>query len=205
MKDIVENILDYMATDGIAYDIQKVQTAHRIKLVDSWGIKPGSRVLEIGCGQGDTTAVLAHFVGEDGMVHGVDIASPTYGSPITLGESAEKLKQSKLGSRIKIDFNIDILSQNVDFPTNTFDYIVFSHCSWYLSSRDELLSIMKKVKSWGKTLCLAEWSTDISSIEQYPHLLAIIIQAHYEVFKEESESNVRTLFTPQDSGYQVSC
>lgn len=198
MKKVIESILDYMTKDGAAYDIQKVQTAHRIKLVESWGIKPGSRILEIGCGQGDTTAVLAHFVGENGMVHGVDIASPSYGSPITLGESAEKLRQSRLGSRIKIEFNKDILSPDVNYPENSFDYIVFSHCSWYLPSRDDLLSILKKVGSWGKSLCFAEWSTDISSIEQYPHLLAVLIQAQYEAYKQGSESNIRTLFTPQD-------
>lgn len=198
MKELIESILDYMATDEKTYSIQKVQTEHRIAIVDSWGIMPGSRVLEIGCGQGDTTAVLAHYVGEEGLVHGVDIASPTYGSPITLGESIENLKQSKLGNRVKIEFNFDILSSEMDLPKNSFDYIVFSHCSWYINSRDELLSIMKKVRSWGKTLCFAEWSTDISSIQQYPHLLAILIQAQYEAFKQDSESNIRTLFTPQD-------
>ncbi|WP_158095089.1 hypothetical protein [Gottfriedia luciferensis] len=45
---------------------------------------------------------------------------------------------------------------------------------------------------------MAEWDTRISSIEQYPHLLAILIQAQYESFKQNSESNIRTLFTPND-------
>jgi 16S rRNA A1518/A1519 N6-dimethyltransferase RsmA/KsgA/DIM1 with predicted DNA glycosylase/AP lyase activity len=52
---------------------------HRIELVDFWGIKPGSRVLELGCGQGDCTVVLADAVGETGHVDAVDPGAPDYG------------------------------------------------------------------------------------------------------------------------------
>jgi SAM-dependent methyltransferase len=37
---------------------------------------PGERVLEIGCGYGDTTRRLAQLVGDDGHVVGVDISEP---------------------------------------------------------------------------------------------------------------------------------
>ena len=194
----VKAIVECMASSKVAYHIQKVQTEHRMKLVNFWDIKPGSRILEIGCGQGDTTAVLAYYAGETGFVHGIDVGSPTYGSPVSLGESAEYLMQSQLGKQVKIDFNLDILSTEVDFPEKSYDYIVFSHCAWYTKSSNELLNIMKKVRKWGKQLCLAEWSTNIKSIEQYPHLLSILIQAQYEAFKQNSESNVRTLFTAHD-------
>ncbi|MFS0673443.1 class I SAM-dependent methyltransferase [Ornithinibacillus sp. 179-J 7C1 HS] len=194
----IETIVGCMGTTEETYQIQKIQTEHRIRLVDSWNIKAGSKILEIGCGQGDTTAVLAYYTGEEGFVQAIDIGSPAYGAPITLGESAEYLMNSALGKQIKIEFNVDVLSPDVHFLELEFDYIVFSHCSWYTKSTDELLQILKKVKSWGKQLCFAEWSTTISSIEQYPHLLAILIQAQYESFKEESVSNVRTLLTPKD-------
>jgi ubiquinone/menaquinone biosynthesis C-methylase UbiE len=194
----IKSIVDCMAASKVSYEVQVVQTKHRTKLVDFWGIKSGSKILEIGCGQGDTTAVLAYYTGEKGFVHGMDIGSPDYGSPVSLGESAEYLMQSIVGKQIRIDFNIDILSPEVDFQENSFDYIVFSHCSWYTKSVSELLNIMKKVKKWGKQLCFAEWSTTIHTIEQYPHLLAILIQAQYEAFKHNSESNVRTLLTPND-------
>lgn len=194
----IKAIVECMATSNQAYYVQMIQTKHRIKLVDFWGIKAGSKILEIGCGQGDTTAVLAYYTGEKGFVQGIDIGPPTYGSPVTLGESADYLIQSKLGKQIRIDFNIDILSPEVEFQENSFDYIVFSHCSWYTKSASELLMIMEKVRKWGKQLCFAEWSTNINAIEQYPHLLSILIQAQYEAFKHNSESNVRTLITPHD-------
>ena len=197
---IIETIVECMASheDTRMGDIQRIQTEHRLKLVQAWGIKEGSRVLEIGCGQGDTTAVLAYVVGQEGFVHGVDIASPDYGAPITLGDSARYLQQSALGKRIKMDFNVDVLAHGVDFPEDSFDAIVFSHCSWYLKSFEELEAILKRGRKWGKSLCFAEWDARIQTIEQYPHFLAVLIQSQYECFKESSLSNIRTLFTPAD-------
>jgi len=201
MKDhVITTIVECMASSG---EIQRIQTEYRLKLVESWGIKEGSSVLEIGCGQGDTTAALAYMVGELGFVHGIDIASPDYGAPITVGDSAHYLQRSTLGKRLKMEFNVDVLSTEIDFPEKSFDYIVFSHCSWYLKSLEELEGILKKVRKWGKTLCFAEWDSRIQMIEQYPHFLAVLIQSQYECFKESSLSNVRTLFTPMDIKHVV--
>lgn len=194
----IENILSCMKTTDGDLEIQRIQTEHRMKLVDFWAIKEGTRVLEIGCGQGDTTAALAYTVGEKGFVHGIDIAPADYGTPITLGEAREHLLESQMGSRMKIDFDVDVLAEEVEFPPMSFDFIVFSHCAFYLRSADELSAILTKARRWGKRLCFAEWDTRIQRIEQHPHLLAILIQAHYECFKESSNANVRTLFTPAD-------
>ena len=197
-EDTISYIVECMATTGGKDNIQRIQTEHRLKLVQFWGIKEGSRVLEIGCGQGDTTAAIAYAVGEEGFVHGVDIAPPNYGGPITVGDAAHYLQKSKLGKQIKMEFNIDILASDFDFPENSFDYIVFSHCSWYLKSFEVLEDLFKKIRKWGRKLCFAEWDSRIQTIEQYPHLLAALIQSQYECFKESSFSNVRTLFTPMD-------
>jgi SAM-dependent methyltransferase len=195
----VDDIIGFMATSEIYSHIQRVQTAHRLKLAEFWGIREGSRVLEIGCGQGDTTAVLAYLVGEDGLVHGIDIASPDYGAPLTLGQSIGFLQESGLGSRIKVDFEFDILSNEVHFPDGYFDFVILSHSSWYLNSFEELQEILKVLKKWGNTLCYAEWDTRIKTAEQVPHFLSILIQAQYECLKKNSFSNVRTLFTPMDA------
>ncbi len=184
-----------MAVKG---EIQTGQTEHRVKLAESWGIEAGSRILEIGCGQGDTTAVLAYFTGEKGHVHAIDIAGPDYGSPVTLGESRDYLLSSSLGEQMNIQFQIDVLADNATFPENHFDYIVFSHASWYLRSADQLAAILKKSRSWGKKLCFAEWDPAIMQVEQQSHLLAVLIQAQYEAFKESSEANIRSFFTADD-------
>lgn len=199
MKDkTLESIVKCMAVYEINPDVQKIQTEHRMKLVKSWEIKKGDKILEIGCGQGDTTAVLAHYVGEEGYVHGIDIADPSYGSPITVGDSAEFLLKSELGSRISMEFNVDILRENIDFKENKYDVIVFSHSSWYFKSKDELFKVLKKVRKYGKRLCYAEYDTRIEKVEQYTHQLAVIIQAQIEAYKKDSSSNIRTLITPYD-------
>lgn len=55
------------------------QAKQRIRLVKRWNIKPGERILEIGCGQGDCTAVLATAVGATGHVVAIDPGPPDYG------------------------------------------------------------------------------------------------------------------------------
>lgn len=58
-----------------------------------WGIgddaiiTPGSHVLELGCGQGTATTVLAEAVGSAGHVDAVDPGAPDYGAPFTLAEA----------------------------------------------------------------------------------------------------------------------
>ena len=56
------------------------QFEHRVNIVKSWNILPGSRVLEIGPGQGDCTTVLASAVGDSGHVDAVDPAPLDYGT-----------------------------------------------------------------------------------------------------------------------------
>lgn len=53
---------------------------HRQQVTKAWGIPPGSSILEIGCGQGDFTVVLADAVGAAGRVVAVDPAPPDWGS-----------------------------------------------------------------------------------------------------------------------------
>ena len=61
------------------FHVVRPQIEQRSQLVKTWGIQPGERVLEIGCGQGDCTLVLAAAVGENGSVTAIDPASLDYG------------------------------------------------------------------------------------------------------------------------------
>lgn len=56
------------------------QIEERIQLVKRWDIQSGEHVLEIGCGQGDCTIVLAVAVGDTGSVTAVDPADLDYGA-----------------------------------------------------------------------------------------------------------------------------
>ncbi len=195
----LNELLQYSPFYQVSPDTDKTQIAHRLKLVEFWSPQDGDRILEIGCGQGGTTIVLADAVGAEGFVHGIDNASPDYGSPTTLSEARDFIKNSKIGSRIAIDFETDILSPDIVFPEKSFDLIVLSLCSWYFSSIGEFRQVLRKTRSWGKKLAYAEWDPNPTTINQLPHFMAVLLWAQSESYKEESDANLRTLITPMEA------
>lgn len=195
---MIEKILSYMLLDENNRDIQKIQTQHRINLATFWGVKPGDKILEIGCGQGDTTAVLAEMVGEAGEVVAVDIAHGDYGAPYTLAQSIAKIAASPLGARIQFHLDTDFLSDSIVFPNQCFDKIILSHCSWYFDDKNQLAKIIEKSRHIAKTLCYAEWDSQATHIAQLAHLHAVLIQNQYALLFNGMEGNVRTLITKND-------
>ncbi|KAK6611305.1 hypothetical protein H4I95_02101 [Botrytis cinerea] len=195
------------------------QIRHRVELVNFWFIPPGSKVLEIGCGQGDTTLVLAAQVGEDGHVDAVDPGDPDYGSPWTLSQAQSQLKSGPLGHRITFHHAFPILfleslfsplsSSSTTQDSKPYTHIILSHSSFYFSSPSlfpQLISYITSLSSPKTTsptsnpitkqtqICIAEWDLSATSPAQFPHLLAIMLQAVSEGFKkegEEGDGNVR--------------
>ncbi|WP_445166958.1 class I SAM-dependent methyltransferase [Mycolicibacterium sp. Dal123E01] len=51
--------------------VYRADTKHALQLA---GLKPGMRVLDVGCGPGDVSLLAAELVGPTGSVHGVDAA-----------------------------------------------------------------------------------------------------------------------------------
>lgn len=188
-----EEIALLMAASGPSRDQQIEQTRFRTRLADAWEISEGARVLEVGCGQGDTTAVLADRVGPSGHVTAVDLADPSYGAPVTLGESARTLKEGPLGDRIDFRFRYDVLAH--DFAPDVYDAVVLAHCTWYFDSLDRLAQTLRAVRPLAKRLCLSEWDLEPRSFDQFGHFLAVLIQGQVESFKVESEANVRSPYS----------
>lgn len=170
--------------------IQRTQLMHRIELVNQFQLEKGMRILEIGCGQGDTTVVLADAVGPSGHVVAIDIASKEYGAPITLGEASETISNSPLGSIIEFHYETDFLQFDWQEP---FDVVVLSHCSWYFQSEAILKSYFDKLKKMAKRICFAEWDLDYSMPSQRAHFCAATISALYTAFIED-EGNIQNLF-----------
>lgn len=194
--DRAERIAALMAGGVLNPAGQAVQTRFRIGLADSWGIAPGSSVLEIGCGQGDMTAVLADAVGPDGRVVGIDIAAPSYGAPVTLGQSAAHLLAGPLGQRTEIRLATDVLAAS--FPAGAFDHVVLSQCSWYFASYEQLRDTLARVRPWARRLCLSEWDLRPTTVEQVPHLLAVLAQGQIEAGGSRGDGNIRTVFGRDD-------
>jgi SAM-dependent methyltransferase len=178
------------------------QTRFRMALVRDWQIAPGARVLEIGCGQGDTTAVLADAVGAGGRVIAVDPADPGYGAPVTLGESTRRLADDPLGERIDVRIPFDVLDPANAFPADAFDVVVLALCTWYFASLDEIAETLRRVRPWAPRLCLAEWELEPAALEQTGHLLAVLIRGHSEAGRTDSDANVRTPYV-RDRLYEL--
>ena len=190
-----EGVAGQMALSRQHPEIQRMQTYFRMQLVAGWHIPPGASVLEIGCGQGDMTAALAHAVGSAGHVLAVDIAPPGYGGPLTVGQSADYLKSMPLGERIDFRLQCNLLDPSISFPADRFDYVVLAHCSWYFASLDEFRRILLRIHPWAKHLCYAEWEMAPNTLDQVAHLLAVLIQGEVAAFQEHSTGNVRTPFS----------
>ncbi|MFI0977608.1 methyltransferase domain-containing protein [Streptomyces sp. NPDC021093] len=184
-----------MAAADHSPDSQLSQTRHRAALVAGWDIAPGSTVLELGCGQGDMTAVLAEAVGPEGRVVAVDVAEPSYGAPVTLGESEARLAAGPLGPRIDFRFGTDVLDPSVDFPERAFDHVVLAHCSWYFASLGQLRDTLARVRPWARQLWFTEWDLTPASGDQLAHLLAVLIQGQIEAAGSHGQGNVRTPFS----------
>ena len=191
----VPEIAAAMAAAEGSPDVQLAQTRYRAALVTGLGIPAGASVLEVGCGQGDMTAVLAEAVGPEGRVVAVDIADPSYGAPVTLGQSAERLLATELGPRIEFRFNVDVLDEAVDFPEDGFDCVVLAHCSWYFASLEQLERTLARVRRWARTLCFTEWDLTPVDRGQLPHLLAVLIQGQIEASGSRGNGNVRAPFS----------
>jgi len=142
---MIDSILSVYYNDKVTQQIYRAQSEHRLKLIDFWGIKEGDRVLEIGCGQGDTTVALAAAVGEKGFVHGLDVADENYGMPETIGKARKRILNSQLGNRIRMTFDCNIINDDIVFEDDEFDVAVLSHCLWYFPDYEVLEKISNRI------------------------------------------------------------
>ncbi|KAF2994787.1 hypothetical protein E8E13_000583 [Curvularia kusanoi] len=185
--------------DSRRFGIQHAQTLHRLVLLERWSMPAGSKVLELGCGQGDCTTVIASVVGEKGSVVAVDPADLSYGSPYTLGQAQSHISGGPLGGRITWvqESPQNYLSHVAPSGSESFDATVLAHCLWYFSSPSLILSTFRSIKQHSKRLLLAEWSLVATDPSAQPHVLAALTQAALECRKSESISNVRTVLSPK--------
>lgn len=172
----------------------RAQLNHRMALVEFWAPEPGDRVLEVGCGQGDTTVALAAAVGESGHVTAIDKADPARGTP-PLSEAHAYIESSDAGPRIEFRVSTDFLGPGLEFGSKEFDLIVFSHCSWYMRSIDELEQSFARARQWGNRLGYAEWDLRPSDLKQLPHLLSVLLQVQIRTISEAGAGNIYSLVT----------
>lgn len=203
-----EKIASYQLLPPNGLASEAAQAAHRINILNSWGagvIKPSSRVLEIGCGQGNCTAVLAEAVGPTGHVDAYDPAPPEYGAPFTLAQAQEHISQSEIGSRITWHREKAWETAVSDTggkaaPEGKWDVVVLAHCVWYFKGRDELSNTLRDLKPKFKKdckVCIAEYALHATEKAAWPHVLAALAQGTLQALRSEgSDDNIQTPLSP---------
>ncbi|EGX91820.1 SAM-dependent methyltransferase [Cordyceps militaris CM01] len=194
--DTAESIARYSPTpNDTALQIEKVQVEHRLQLINAWRIPPGSTILEIGCGQGTCTTVLATAAGPNGHVDAVDPGPPDYGSPYTLAQAQAIISAGTLGDRITWHNAepTDVLATSGD---KVWDYAVFSHCIWYFDNRDVLSTILRAMQGRVGAVLVAEYALTATERDAQPHLLSAIARAALEAHNPSSTANIRCLLSP---------
>lgn len=194
--DIDELLKIFTASPGY-----RPQFEHRVNIVKSWNIPPGSHVLEIGPGQGDSTLVLATAVGESGHVDAVDPAPLASGSPITIGQSQSLLSASGLGPRITwIEDSPEHHLSTIPASHKPYTHIVLFHSLWYFSSPDDfhsLLSLLPPHTTPTASLCIAEYALTAPSLATVPHVLAALTSATCETAEKKTDTNIRNIVAPE--------
>ena len=157
---------------------------HRLAISNAWALRPGSCVLDIGCGQGESSLALALAVGPDGRVTGIDTAAPEYGTPFNIGQSQAHVRASELGDRIAFLYTdaASLLASsdpdNVDADIPPFDAAAMCHSLWYFPTRDSVRELFATLSGAGiPRLYVAEYGFIAGAPAQVPHMLAARAQA----------------------------
>ncbi|WYZ37544.1 hypothetical protein EsH8_II_001050 [Colletotrichum jinshuiense] len=193
------------------------QLAHRLRLAGLWSIAPSTRVLDIGCGQGDSALVLAHAVSPDdggaaaavddagpGHVTALDPAPGDYGSPYTLAQAQAHILSSRYGGRIAFHQS-DAPAYLAAHPSAEFDTATLCHSLWYFPSRAAVAALFAALHGSGRVrrLCFAEYSLRARRPSQAPHRAAVEAQRRFHALREDRgftlhQANVRGALDPED-------
>ncbi|KAK8041683.1 hypothetical protein PG993_006206 [Apiospora rasikravindrae] len=171
---------------------------HRLSILRAWSIPAGSRILDIGCGQGESTLALALELGERARVTGIDTALPDYGTPYTVSQAQAHSLRSVLGPRIEFhrqDPATHLLpppekesgdpQQVIVHPTTPkYDAAVLCHSIWYFPDHATVTELFQTLARAGiPRLYLAEYDYSGPLPAQQPHILAARSQALFHASK----------------------
>ncbi|KXH42362.1 SAM-dependent methyltransferase [Colletotrichum nymphaeae SA-01] len=198
------------------------QLTHRLRLASLWSIAPGARVLDIGCGQGDSALVLSHAVaplsitadGETGVSPGpgpaghitaLDPAPGDYGSPYTLAQSQSHISSSPHGAAITFHQS-DAPTYLASHPSSTFDAATLCHSLWYFPSGAAISSLFEALYTSNVSkVCFAEYALKARTPAQKPHELAVAAQKRFYELRAGAEKgfsldqgNVRGALAPEE-------
>ncbi len=131
-------------------------------------VKPGEKVLDVGCGTGSLTIAAKVQVGPTGEVYGTD-ASP---------EMIDVARRKAARAGVDVTFQVDLI-ENITFPDNQFDVVLSSFMMHHLPDalkRAGLAEIYRVLKPGGRLLIVDMESSSGGSVVQ--RLSDLMIQLH---------------------------
>ncbi|MHB8108518.1 MAG: class I SAM-dependent methyltransferase [Syntrophorhabdaceae bacterium] len=124
--------------------------AYAVPLIESANFRPGQSVLDIACGPGTPSLMIAPLVQPQGKVTGIDLA------PGMIEIARQKAKARGLDNV----FFQEADAENLPFDDGTFDTVICNHGLVHMTDRPQALREMLRVlKKDGGTLALSVWST----------------------------------------------
>ena len=131
-------------------------------------IKPGDKVLDVGCGTGDLTLEAKKLTGSAGEVYGTD-ASPNM---------IRQAQQKTTRSGVDVTFQVGLI-EDIEFPENQFDVVLSSLMMHHLPDdlkHTGLAEIYRVLKPGGRFLIVDMQSTTGGSLGQ--RLADFMIHVH---------------------------
>lgn len=127
-----------LVTDGLG--------AHGEKAMEAHPPAPGDRVLDVGCGFGDTTRRLAELVGPDGAALGVDVSEPFI---------AAAREETEVAGAERVDFAV--ADVQVGELGDGFDYAFSRMGIMFFANPVQALRNVREALTPGGRFCAVVW------------------------------------------------
>ncbi len=129
-------------------DHHRTKEEERRRMVADLNLKPGDTILDLGCGPGLWTPLLAEKVKPNGRVIGIDF------NPELIAYATDNLKKEPL--KDIIEFQLSDLHA-IPFADNTFDAVFFGNCFAYVTNPFNVLEEQKRVTKTGGRVVAKDW------------------------------------------------
>jgi ubiquinone/menaquinone biosynthesis C-methylase UbiE len=170
----------------LAYDTHIVDVFlqdYSRRLVDVAAIKPGARVLDVACGTGVVTRLVAKEIGSAGQVVGFDLNAGMLARARASRDTAAAAIEWRVGS-----------ATDMPFADATFDCVICQHGLQFIPDKAAAVSEMHRVLADGGRTVISVWR----SIEHCPWQAAIADSVERNVGTEQA-AQIRSAFSFGDA------